>query len=67
MLGPLFSALAVARGRLKSMLDAAKIRVCTVMNTGAADCLLFAMLAGLPYQKLIDFYLLDRAKKRKNS
>jgi len=49
------------------MLDAAKIRVCTVMNTGAADCLLFAMLAGLPYQKLIDFYLLDRAKKRKNS
>jgi hypothetical protein len=40
MLGPLFSAIDVARERLDSMLDAAKIRVCSVVNTDVADCLL---------------------------
>ena len=33
MLGPLFSAVEVARERLTSMLDAAKIRVCPVVYT----------------------------------
>jgi hypothetical protein len=40
MLGPLFSAIDVARERLDRMLDAAKIRVCSVVNTDVADCLL---------------------------
>jgi hypothetical protein len=45
MLGPLFSAIEVAREHLNGRLHAAKIRVCSVMNTGVADCLLVAILA----------------------
>jgi hypothetical protein len=33
MLGPLFSAVEVARERLNRMLDAAKTRVCSVVHT----------------------------------
>jgi hypothetical protein len=40
MLEPLFFAVEVARKHLNKMLDAAKIRVCTVVNTDAAGCLL---------------------------
>ena len=42
MLGPLFSA--VAREHLKSMVDAERIRVCSVVNTDLAYCLLVAIL-----------------------
>src|ERR1700730_3030769 len=48
MLGPLFSAVEVARERLTSMLDAAKIRVCSVVHTDVADCLLVAILPTPP-------------------
>jgi hypothetical protein len=47
------------------MLGAAKIHVCSVMNTGVIGCLLFAIPVRLPYQKSIDLCLLDCAKKRK--
>lgn len=48
MLGPLFSAVEVAREHLNRMLDAAKIRVCSVVNTDVADCLLVAILPCRP-------------------
>ena len=44
MLGPLFSAVEVARERLNRMLGAAKIRVCTVVDTDVPDCLFVAIL-----------------------
>jgi hypothetical protein len=47
------------------MLGAAKIHVCSVMNTGVIGCLLFAIPVRLPYQKSIDLCLLECAKKRK--
>jgi hypothetical protein len=48
MLGPLFSAVDVARERLNRMVDAAKIRVCPVVYTDVADCLLVAILPCRP-------------------
>jgi|SRR6266852_4257024 hypothetical protein len=44
MLGPLFSAVEVAREHLNRILDAAKIGVCTVVDTDVADCLFVAIL-----------------------
>jgi hypothetical protein len=44
MLETLFSAIEVALEHLNRMLDAAKIRVCSVVNTDLADCLLVAIL-----------------------
>jgi hypothetical protein len=48
MLGPLFSAVEVAREHLDGMLDAPKTRVCSVLNTDVADCLLAAILPYSP-------------------
>ena len=48
MLETLFSAIEVALEHLNRMLDAAKIRVCSVVNTDVADCLLVAILAYSP-------------------
>jgi hypothetical protein len=48
ILGPLFSAVEVACEHLNRMLDAARIRVCSVVNTEGADSLLVAILACRP-------------------
>jgi hypothetical protein len=48
MLGTLFSPVEVALEHLNKRLDAAKIRVCSVLNTDAADCLLVVILAYSP-------------------
>jgi hypothetical protein len=44
MLAPLFSAFEVARKRLNRMLNAARIRVCPVVDTEVEECLLVAIL-----------------------
>jgi hypothetical protein len=48
MLGSLFSAIEVALEHLNGMLDGAKIRVCSIVNTDVADCLLVAILPYSP-------------------
>ncbi len=48
MLGPLFSAVEVARKCLNRMLDGAKSRVCPVVYTDVEDCLLVAILSCRP-------------------
>ena len=44
MLGPLFSAVPVAREHLKRMVDAGRTGVCSVVNTDLVDCRLVAIL-----------------------
>jgi hypothetical protein len=48
MLGTLFSVIEVAFEHLNGRLDAAKIRVCPILNTDVADCLLVAILPYSP-------------------
>ena len=54
MLGTLFSVIEVAFEHLSRRVDAAKIRVCSVLYTDVADCVLVAILPyspGSPPQK----------------
>jgi hypothetical protein len=54
MLGPLFSAIDVAPERPNSMLAAAKVRVCSVVNTDVAAVRLPRYcLAAAPEEKLL--------------
>ena len=56
MLGPLFSAVDVACEHHNEMLVAAKIRVCSVVYTGAADCMIVAI--ALPRRLVLEERLL---------